>query len=86
MSGLRKTPYDTAASELLTLEARRQKITHVELARRTGFPLVSVGRYLRGESPMTVSTFRALLRELDVPSSDALNRVDDLNEYAARYH
>ena len=78
MSGPGKTPFDTAASELLALEARRQRITQRELTRRTGFPTVSVGRYLRGDVPMTVGTLKTMLTALQVPTGDALDRIDAL--------
>jgi transcriptional regulator with XRE-family HTH domain len=78
MSGLGKTPFDVAASDLLSLEARRQRLTYKELTLRTGFPVVSIGRYMRGEVAMTVGTLYTLLNAIGVPLEDALTRIETL--------
>jgi hypothetical protein len=68
-----ETPVADAVARELRAELARRRMTHAELARRTGRQERSVNRALRGDTPMTLDQFVTLTAALG--SEDAADRI-----------
>lgn len=69
------TELDVAASKYIQRAADKKGLTQTALAERAGIPLVTFGRYWRGQRSMTVGDFQSTLDALGVTYLKAISEI-----------